>query len=109
MGEVEEITMDLTETKNELNQILQEDEKDRMQLRVIEVAYIQKYGYEIGSPEANKLFPLGWFEDCDYNDKIAIIAEAIANLSDEATNPIIVMNKLTFAAFKEAQYNGTSK
>lgn len=79
MGEVEEITMDLTETKNELNQILQEDEKDRMQLRVIEVAYIQKYGYEIGSPEANKLFPLGWFEDCDYNDKIAIIAEAIAN------------------------------
>jgi HK97 family phage major capsid protein len=37
---------------------------------------------------------------------IDTIAQAIANLSDEATNPIIVMNKLTFAAFKEAQYNG---
>ena len=37
---------------------------------------------------------------------LGVIAEAIANLSDEATNPIIVMNKLTFAAFKEAQYNG---
>ena len=35
---------------------------------------------------------------------IGVIAEAIANLSDEATNPIIVMNKLTFAAFKDAQY-----
>lgn len=37
---------------------------------------------------------------------LGVIAEAIANLSDEATNPIIVMNKLTYAAFKEAQYNG---
>lgn len=35
---------------------------------------------------------------------LGVIAEAIANLSDEATNPIIVMNKLTYAAFKEAQY-----
>ena len=37
---------------------------------------------------------------------LGVIAKAIANLSDEATNPIIVMNKLTYAAFKEAQYNG---
>ena len=35
---------------------------------------------------------------------LGLIAEAIANLSDEATNPIIVMNKLTYAAFKDAQY-----
>ena len=35
-----------------------------------------------------------------------VISEAIANLSDEATNPIIVMNKLTYAAFKEEQYKG---
>ena len=35
---------------------------------------------------------------------LGVIAEAIANLSDEANNPIIVMNKLTYAAFKEAQY-----
>ena len=32
------------------------------------------------------------------------VATAIANLSDEATNPVIVMNKLTYAAFKTAQY-----
>lgn len=35
---------------------------------------------------------------------LGVIAEAIANLSDESINPIIVMNKLTYAAFKEAQY-----
>ena len=39
---------------------------------------------------------------------LGLIAEAIANLSDEATNPIIVMNKLTYAAFKAAQYSANS-
>lgn len=37
---------------------------------------------------------------------LGLIASAVANLSDEATNPIIVMNKLTYAAFKEIQYSG---
>lgn len=32
------------------------------------------------------------------------IAQAIANLSDEAANPVIMMNKLTWAAFKSVQY-----
>lgn len=35
---------------------------------------------------------------------LGTVASAIANLSDEATNPVIVMNKLTYAAFKQAQY-----
>lgn len=34
---------------------------------------------------------------------LATIAKAVANLSDEATNPVIVMNKLTYADFKAAQ------
>lgn len=33
---------------------------------------------------------------------LTTIAEAIANLSDEATKPVVIMNKLTFAAFKQA-------
>lgn len=33
------------------------------------------------------------------------IAQAIALLSDEAQNPVIVMNKATWAAFKAVQYN----
>ena len=35
---------------------------------------------------------------------IGTIASAIANLSDEAANPVVIMNKLTFAGFKAAQY-----
>ena len=33
------------------------------------------------------------------------IAEAIAQLSDDAANPVIMMNKLTWAEFKKVQYN----
>lgn len=32
------------------------------------------------------------------------IASAIANLSDRATNPVVIMNKATYAAFKALQY-----
>ena len=35
---------------------------------------------------------------------VGTIATAIGNLSDEASNPTIVMNKLTYAAFKSAAY-----
>lgn len=49
------------------------------------------------SPSANKL---------SLAPALGTIAAAIANLSDEATNPSIVMNKLTYAAFKDAQYGG---
>lgn len=35
---------------------------------------------------------------------VGTVAAAIANLSDEAANPTIIMNKLTWGAFKAAQY-----
>lgn len=37
---------------------------------------------------------------------LGTIAEAVAHLSDEASQPTIVMNKLTWSAFKAAQYAG---
>ena len=37
---------------------------------------------------------------------VTIIGEAFANLSDEAQNPVIIMNKLTYAAFLSAQAAG---
>lgn len=37
---------------------------------------------------------------------LTIVAEAIGNLSDEAANPIVVMNKATWAKFKAAQAAG---
>ena len=35
---------------------------------------------------------------------MATVAEAISNLSDEAANPVVIMNKLTWATFKGIQY-----
>lgn len=35
---------------------------------------------------------------------LGVIAQAIANLSDRAANPVILMNKLSFASFKALQY-----
>lgn len=35
---------------------------------------------------------------------VGLVATALGNLSDEAANPIVVMNKATWSAFKAAQY-----
>lgn len=35
---------------------------------------------------------------------MATVATAIGNLTDEAENPVIIMNKLTYASFKAVQY-----
>lgn len=37
---------------------------------------------------------------------MGVIAEAIGQLSDEAANPVVVLNKSTWAKFKAAQYSG---
>lgn len=38
---------------------------------------------------------------------LGTVAEAISKLSDQATDPVIVMNKSTWAAFKTVQYAGS--
>lgn len=38
------------------------------------------------------------------NPAMATVATAIGNLSDEAANPVIIMNKLTWSDFKKVQY-----
>jgi HK97 family phage major capsid protein len=37
---------------------------------------------------------------------IGVVAEALGELSDEAANPVVVMNKKTWSLFKAAQYDG---
>ena len=37
---------------------------------------------------------------------LGTVAEALGNLSGEATNPVVIMNRLTWALFKKAQYAG---
>ena len=41
----------------------------------------------------------------DGSDILSIVAKAVAKLSDEAANPVVVMNKATYAAFRTAQAN----
>lgn len=36
--------------------------------------------------------------------QMGTVADAIAHLSDQAANPVIIMNKLTYSAFKTVQY-----
>ena len=36
---------------------------------------------------------------------LGLIASAIAQLSDEAANPVVIINKLTYGEFKKAQYD----
>ena len=38
---------------------------------------------------------------------LGLVASAIAQLSDQAANPVVMMNKLTYAAFKQAQYGAS--
>lgn len=38
---------------------------------------------------------------------VGLVAQAMANLSDEASNPVVIMNKQTWGAFKAAQYAGS--
>lgn len=40
------------------------------------------------------------------NINIGLVAQALAQLSDEAQNPVVVINKATWADFKAAQYDG---
>ena len=61
------------------------------------MAEIGSYG-ESSSPAVGALTSNG-------SDILSIVAKAVAKLSDEAANPVVVMNKLTYAAFKTAQAN----
>lgn len=51
-------------------------------------------GSAVGIPKANVAPAMG------------SIATAIGYLSDEAANPVVIMNRLSWAAFKQAQYAG---
>lgn len=37
--------------------------------------------------------------------KVGLVAQGLGQLSDQCTNPVVIMNKATWAEFKEAQYN----
>ena len=84
---MDEDTLDLTETQDQVKKIIDSYDEERMQLRLIEVAYIKSKGLDVSAPEADDLFPMGWFEDSDFMKKINIVAEAITtNKTIQETN-----------------------
>lgn len=58
----------------------------------------------VGSPATSSATAVGVPTLTASTIAISTIAKALAKLSDEARNPVIIMNKQTFADFKDVQY-----
>ena len=55
----------------------EEEEKLKMNLRMLEVGYINSQGMQVGEEATNQLFPMGWFEDSNFELKAKIVVSAI--------------------------------
>ena len=77
---------------------------DELTYRIAKKAADNLVGKIIASPAANTTTAPAVPVVTASSIAIGTIASAIANLSDEANNPVIIMNKLTYAGFKAAQY-----
>lgn len=77
---------------------------DELTYRIAKKAADQLVAKIIASPAANTTTAPAVPVVTAASISIGTIASAIANLSDEANNPVIIMNKLTYAGFKAAQY-----
>lgn len=77
---------------------------DELTYRIAKKAADQLVAKIIASPAANTTTAPAVPVVTASSISIGTIASAIANLSDEANNPVIIMNKLTYAGFKAAQY-----
>ena len=77
---------------------------DELTYRIAKKAADQLVATIIAAPAANTSTSPGVPVVTASSIALGTIAGAIAQLSDEAANPVIIMNKQTLAAFKTAQY-----
>ena len=77
---------------------------DELTYRIAKKAADQLVATIIAAPAANTQTSPGVPVVTASSIALGTIASAIANLSDEAANPVVIMNKQTLAAFKTAQY-----
>ena len=77
---------------------------DELTYRIAKKAADQLISAIIAAPAANTATCPGVPAVTAASITLGTIAGAMGNLSDQASNPVIIMNKLTFAAFKQAQY-----
>ena len=74
-----EDTQDLTEPITDAQNVLGDEEDLKIQLRLLETAYISSQGMEVGDEATDKLFPRDWFEDTDFAIKMKILVDAISD------------------------------
>lgn len=77
---------------------------DELTYRIAKKAADTLVAKVIASPAVNTTTAPGVPAMTASSISLGTIASAIGNLSDDASNPVIVMNKLTYAAFKQVQY-----
>lgn len=81
---------------------------DELTYRIAKKAADQMVAAIIASPAASTTTAPGVPAITASSITMGTIASAIGNLSDEADNPVIIMNKLSYSAFKTVQYASTS-
>lgn len=81
---------------------------DELTYRIAKKAADQLIAAIIASPAASTTTAPGVPAITASSIAMGTIAGAIGNLSDEADNPVIIMNKLSYSAFKTVQYASTS-
>ena len=81
---------------------------DELTYRIAKKAADQMVAAITGSPAASTTTAPGVPAITASSITMGTIATAIGNLSDEADNPVIIMNKLSYSAFKTVQYASTS-
>lgn len=81
---------------------------DELTYRIAKKAADQLIAAIIASPAASTTTAPGVPVITASSIAMGTIAGAIGNLSDEADNPVIIMNKLSYSAFKTVQYASTS-
>ena len=77
---------------------------DELTYRIAKKAADELVAKIIGSPATNTTTAPAVPVLTSTQVSVGLVAEAIAKLADEAANPVVIMNKLTFANFKAAQY-----
>lgn len=77
---------------------------DEITYKIAKLAADSIVGAIVDAPTTSSATAAGQAQIVVATPDAATVATAIANLSDDAANPVIVMNKLTYATFKGIQY-----
>lgn len=79
---------------------------DELTYQIAKKAADQLVSLIVGAPSTSTSSAVGVSITSANAISIGLVAEALGKLSDEAANPVVIMNKATWSAFKAVQYAG---